>query len=429
MRFEILTVAVATMIGSLGLAAGGTAGALIAAGMTGSAASAGLPLGAVVIGSAAGALLISRMTRRADRITGLVLGYWIGAAGAAMVVAATAAASFELVVAGNLVMGVANAAVYLARYAGADAVRNHAARGRALGLVLTGAAAGAIVGPNLLGPTGDIAAGLGLPRLSGLYLVAVAAFPAAALFLAFFGRRSRRPINDGIAYQDKPAQRRPRSAGRGSAVFVLAATNLVMVAVMAVAPVHLVAHGRHLDVIGIVVSVHVLCMLAPAPLAGWLADRAGAPTLARLSAALLATASVTGAVADPDSIVAFTVALAAAGLGWCAGIVAGSMMLADSLPHAQRPRAEGIGEVAMGIAAGVGAPLAGLVIAFSGFRTLVLAASAVSLTMLLPRLFVRGPLTVDDVATPDRGPNRLVRIESAEQNPLRRPADPRQRPR
>lgn len=400
MRFGKLTLAAATAIGSVGLAAGGTAGALIAAGMNDGAASAGLPIGAVVAGSAGGALLISRVTRRAGRIAGLVLGYWIGAAGAVLVVAATAAASFALVVAGNLVMGVANAAVYLARYAAADAAPSPAARGRALGLVLTGAAAGAVVGPNLLGPSGDVAAGLGLPHLSGAYLVAAVAFPAAAVLLALLGRRTRRPVSDGTPYQAVPARRLLRSAGTGSAVLVLAATNFVMVAVMAVAPLHLVAHGHHLDVIGIAISVHVLCMLAPAPLAGWLADRAGAPTLARIGAALLVVAAVTGTVADPDSIGAFTVALATAGLGWCAGVVAGSMMLADSMPGAQRPRAEGIGEMAMGVAAGAGAPLAGLVVAFSGFRTLVLAASFVSLAMLLPRLFAGGPLTLTALGRP-----------------------------
>ncbi|MCW6006243.1 MFS transporter [Micromonospora sp. CPCC 205371] len=381
MRSVQLVLAAATAVGSVGLAAGGTAGALIAAEMTGGTTSAGIPLGAVVVGSAAGAVLISRVTRRAGRITGLMLGYLVGAAGAALVVGAMAASNFGLVVLGNVVMGVANAAVYLARYAAADAVPA-SARGRALGVVLTGAAVGAVAGPNLLGPSGDLAARLGFSRLGGLYLVAVVAFPTAGAILALLGRRTRGPVTGGVHAGTAVTARRHPSVGAGTAVFVLAVTNLLMVAVMAVAPLHMVAHSHHLDVVGVVVSIHVLCMLAPAPLAGWLADRAGTHVLAGLGAALILVAGGTGAFADPNSALSMTVVLAMFGLGWCAGVVAGSVMVADSLSDAHRSRAEGIGEVAMGIAAGVGAPLAGLVVAFGGFPTLVATASVVSLTML-----------------------------------------------
>jgi MFS family permease len=383
MRSVQLVLAAATAVGSMGLAAGGTAGALIAAEMTGDSTSAGLPLGAVVVGSAAGAVLISRVTRRAGRIAGLVLGYSVGAVGAALVVGTMTASNLALVVAGNLVMGVANAAVYLTRYAAADAVPA-AARGRALGVVLTGAAVGAVAGPNLLGSGGDLATRLGLSRLGGLYLVAVVAFPTAGAILALLGRRTRGSVTGGARAERGLTARSRHSVGTGpgTAVFVLAVTNLVMVAVMAIAPLHLVAHGHHLDLVGVVVSIHVLCMLAPAPLAGWLADRVGIPVVAALGAILSGVAGVIGAFADPNSAVTITVVLAVLGLGWCAGVVAGSVMVADSLPDAQRWRAEGIGEVAMGLAAGVGAPLAGLVVAFGGFPTLVVAVSVVSLVML-----------------------------------------------
>jgi MFS family permease len=363
----------AAAFGSMGLAAGGTAGALVAAELTGGTASAGLPLGAVVAGSAAGALLISRVTRRAGRIAALVLGYLIGGLGAALVLVAATAASLGLVIAGSVVMGVANAAVYLTRYAAADAVPE-AERGRALGAVLGGAAVGAVAGPNLLGISGDLAAGLGLPRFSGLYLVAAAAFPVAGALLALCGLHNR----GGTGAGSSPVPGRPA----GAAVAVLAITNLVMVAVMAIAPLHMLAHGHDLELIGVVVSIHVVCMLAPAPVAGWLADRTSPAVLAGLAAILLAAAGVLGAVADPHSDVAFTVVLAVLGLGWCAGVVAGSILLMASVPEPARPRAEGIGEFAMGVAAGGGAPLAGLLLALGGFQTLALALAVVSVVIL-----------------------------------------------
>jgi MFS family permease len=368
---------VATAVGSTGLSAGGTAGTLIAVDLTGSAALAGVPLGLLVVGSAAGAVLISRRSQQAGRVAGLRWGYALGALGAAIVVVGTAVESFGLVLAGSLALGVANAAVFLSRYAAAE-VGGGAVRGRALGLVLGSAAVGAVASPNLLGPSGHLASWLGLPRLAGLHLVAVPSFLIAGALLAALPSRS------AVGQADRP--RSPtgtwiRDAIKGTrvrlALVVLAATNLVMVATMAVAPAHLEAHGYSLGGIGLVVSVHVLGMFAPSPLTGWLADRAGGGVVAGVGAVLLVGAGFGGAIAGAHDGPAFTAVLVLLGIGWNAGVVGGSTMLVASVPPAVRQNAEGIGEVAMGLAAGAGAPIAGLMVAAGGLPTLSVASAAV----------------------------------------------------
>src|SRR5262247_1966752 len=188
-RVTLVLLAVATAVGSTGLSAGGTAGTLIAVDLTGSAALAGVPLGLLVVGSAAGAVVISRRSQQAGRVAGLRWGYALGAVGAVIVIVGTAVESFGLVLAGSLALGVANAAVFLSRYAAAD-VGGGGARGRALGVVLGSAAVGAVVSPNLLGPSGHLASWLGLPRLAGLYLVAALSFLTAAALLAALPGRS-----------------------------------------------------------------------------------------------------------------------------------------------------------------------------------------------------------------------------------------------
>jgi MFS family permease len=376
-RVTLVLLAVATAVGSTGLSAGGTAGTLIAVDLTGSAALAGVPLGLLVVGSAAGAVLISRRSQQAGRVAGLRWGYALGAVGAAIVVVGTVVESFGLVLAGSLALGVANAAVFLSRYAAAE-VGGGAVRGRALGLVLGSAAVGAVASPNLLGPSGHLASWLGLPRLAGLHLVAVPSFLIAGALLAALPSRS------AVGQADRP--RSPtgawiRDAINGSrvrlALVVLAATNLVMVATMAVAPVHLEAHGYSLGSIGLVVSVHVLGMFAPSPLTGWLADRAGGGVVAGVGAVLLVGAGFGGAIAGAHDGAAFTAVLVLLGIGWNAGVVGGSTMLVASVPPALRVNAEGIGEVAMGLAAGAGAPIAGLMVAVGGFPTLSVASAAV----------------------------------------------------
>jgi MFS family permease len=376
-RATLVLLAVATAVASTGLSAGGTAGTLIAVDLTGSAALAGVPLGLLVVGSAAGAVVISRRSQQAGRVAGLRWGYAIGAVGAAIVIVGTAVESFGLVLAGSLALGVANAAVFLSRYAAAD-VGGGGARGRALGVVLGSAAVGAVASPNLLGPSGHLASWLGLPRLAGLYLVAVLSFLLAGALLAALPDRS------AVVAANRP---RPptgawiRDAIKGSrvrlALVVLAATNLVMVATMAVAPAHLEAHGYSLGSIGLVVSVHVLGMFAPSPVAGWLADRAGGGLVAGIGAVLLVGAGFGGAIAGAHDGPAFVAVLVLLGIGWNAGVVGGSTMLVASVPPAVRPNAEGIGEVAMGLAAGAGAPIAGVMVAVGGFATLSVASAAI----------------------------------------------------
>jgi MFS family permease len=202
--------AAATATGSLGLAAGGAAAALLAVAMTGTDAAAGLPLGA---GQAGASLLVGRLTSRSGRGPGLVLGYVLGVLGAVTVILAAAGGGLLVLLAGSALLGGANAAVFLSRYAAADLGGRHA-RGRALGTVLVAAAVGTIAGPALLVPTGRLAQALGLPQLTGLYLLAVVAFSAAGLAvaalsrggLAALGRRS--PVVEG-----RPGGRRPVSGG------------------------------------------------------------------------------------------------------------------------------------------------------------------------------------------------------------------------
>jgi MFS family permease len=383
-RSTLILLAVATAIGALGLAAGGSAGALLAEDMTGSAAWAGVPLGMLVLGSAAGALRISRQTSRRGRGPGLALGYAVGVAGAAMVVTAAEIDDFPLLLAGSAALGAANAAVFLARYAAAD-LGGESGRGQALGIVFFATALGAVASPNLLGPSGDVAEALGLASLSGLYLVAFVAFGGAALLLAALPRRAL-PVSS-----ERVARSELRTGLRGArlALLVLGATNFVMVAVMAIAPVHLAEHGHSLDFVGVVVGIHVLCMFGPSPLTGWLVDRAGSATVAMLGATLLVAAGVSGALLDLSDGTAMTAMLALLGLGWNAGVVGGSTMLAASVPAALRPQTEGIGEVAMGLAAGAGAPIAGVIVAFGDIVALSIA-GAVGGALVLIAVSPRG---------------------------------------
>jgi MFS family permease len=394
-RSTLVLLAVATAIGAMGLAAGGSAGALLAQDMTGSTAWAGVPLGVLVVGSAAGALMIARQTTRVGRTSALSVGYAIGGAGAVLVVVAAEIDQFALLLAGSAALGAANAAIFLTRYAAAD-LGGASGQGRAIGVVLFATALGAVASPNLLGPSSDVAAVLGLPVLSGLYLVACVAFGVAGALLAMVPRRGLPARATGVS---RPELRAGLRVGR-LALFVLGASNFVMVAVMAIAPVHLVEHGHNWDFVGVVIGIHVLCMFAPSPLTGWLADTVGSVPVAALGAALLVAAGLGGALLDLSHGPAMTAMLALLGLGWNAGVVGGSTMLAASVPAELRPQTEAIGEVAMGLAAGAGAPIAGLIVAFGDITTLALVGAVGGVLMLLALRLGEQPSQLEHVAPP-----------------------------
>jgi len=380
-RHTMRVLVVAQVLGALGLAAGGTAGALLAEHLTGSAAAAGLPLSLLVLGSGVGAVAVARVMRDHGRRAGLTAAYLAGAAGAGLVVAAAASRSWPLLLAGSFLLGGGNAAVMLARYAAAD-LASH--RGRSISTVVTAASVGAVAGPNLLGPARPLAQAFGLPAPTGLFLVAIPAFLAAALVLAAFLRPD--PLQVARATAASPEQ--PAVGGRGElavllgdrhirmALLVLALANLAMVGVMAVAPVHLHDHGAAMGTIGLIIGVHIAAMYLPSPVTGALADAVGARVVAGAGALLLLAAGAVAAMAGSGQV-GIVAALLLLGVGWNAGLIGGSALLRDApVSPSLRTRAEGLGELGMGAAAAVGGGAAGLLLAGGGFGMLGLAAAA-----------------------------------------------------
>jgi MFS family permease len=381
----------AQVVSGLG-GSGAAAGALLALDMTGSEALASLPLALLVVGSSATVVPISALSRRAGRRAGLATALALAALGAAGVVAAAVLDSFTLLLAASTVFGAGNTAVMLARYAAAD-LSTPAQRGRAIGLVVFATTFGAVAGPNLLEPSGQAAVALGLPALTGLFLCSAAAFSLGALVLVLFLRPD--PLQIATALEPRGAPDRyepprvplrrllaPPAALTGLATIVTA--NFVMVAVMAMAPVHMDHEGHSLRFVGLVVSLHIAGMFAPAPVTGWLADRLGPVPVAASGTALLVVAGALAASAGHGAIT-FALALTLLGAGWNANLVAGSTLLASAVPIAQHPRAEAAGELSMGIAAATATAMAGPMVALAGYASLAVA-GAIAAAALGPLL-------------------------------------------
>ncbi|MEU5300054.1 MFS transporter [Streptomyces noursei] len=385
------------VLSGAGLAAGITVGALLAEDMLGSTGLAGVPSALFTAGSALGAVAIGRLSQRWGRRPGLVLGYGAGVLGSLGVVAAAALNSALLLFPSLLVYGAGTATNLMARYAGAELAPPDR-RGRAVSTVLFATTLGAVAGPNLVTVTGDLALAWGVPRLAGPFLLAAAAFGAAAAVLACLlrpeppspERRADGPPNDRTASPAGPGPTAGRRRGLAAGTAVMLLTQLVMIALMTMTPVHLRAHGHGTETAGLVIALHVGAMFLPSPLTGRWVDRAGPHRVAVASGVTLLAAGLLAALAPPHSVPGLTVALVLLGLGWNFGLVSGTALVTEALPPARRAASQGLVDVGIALAGATGGMASGPLLATSGFPVLalvcgVLAAAVVPVAVLAAR--------------------------------------------
>ncbi|GHH28758.1 MFS transporter [Streptomyces rubradiris] len=386
---------VSQVLGGAGTAAGITVGALLAQDLFDSTSLSGLPVALFTIGAALGAAALGRVCQHRGRRVGLALGNGVAAAGSAGVVAGAAAHQPALLLAALFVYGAGTATGLLARYAGAE-LAPPARRGRAAGTVLVAMTLGAVAGPNLVGPTGELAHAWGIPRLAGPFLLATAAYTAAALVLLVWLRPLPAPPEPAAEGPGAgPASGAgPRGQVRGISGVVTGATvmvtaQLVMVSVMTMTPVHLTGHGHGTQTAGLVIALHVGAMLLPSPLSGLLADRVGGGPVAVASGGVLLCGGLLAGLAPPASVVLSACALVLLGIGWNLALIGGTTLLTLAAPAENRATVQGLADVGMSVAGATGGMVSGLVVTGSGYPTLAVAAGALALAVI-PAVALRG---------------------------------------
>ncbi|HEX6255648.1 MAG TPA: MFS transporter [Euzebyales bacterium] len=392
-RRTIVTLVTAQIAGGMGLAATVTVGSLIAVDLGGDAV-AGLPLAVSLTGTAAAALPLATVMRRSGRRPGLRLGWLIGAAGAAVAIAATVLSSLPLLLAGMLLFGGAEAASSAARFAAAD-LASPERRGSAIGIVVSLTAVTAMVGPGMVGPATSAAAAIGLPALAGPFAVSVVAFTIASTVISVALRPDPLIVASAVAADGHAAEPtttptplrmllRQSAVRLGVAAVVVA--NSTMLMLMTVIPLHLTGghdHSERLGIVGLIISIHIGAMLAPAPLTGRLGDRFGHRRLIVAGAVLIGLSGVAAATAAPQDTVTVLVALLVLGLGWNCTFIGGSALLTSAVRPAQRPRVQGLADTAMAFAGVVGAGTSGPIMAAGGFGRIGLLATAIAAALFL----------------------------------------------
>lgn len=390
------------IISGVGVAVGSSVGALLAADLAGTSVS-GLAQSAAVVGSALLALPATEIVRRRGRRPSLAATYLVAAVGALIIVMAAVRGSIPFLFAGLFLFGGATAAGLQARYAAVD-LAPPALRGRHLSFVVWATTLGAVVGPNLAAVAGASLDAYGIPTLAGPFVFSAALFGLAALALLLLMRPDPAVLARAAAVQSTDTTTARPGVGMRAALRIVAAEpsarlgviamalgHVVMVAVMAMTPVHIRNAGHDaphtLRIVGVVLSFHIAGMYAFSPVVGWLTDRLGRRAVVGAGIAMLLAACAVAGPAGHDST-RLAIGLTMLGLGWSSTMVAGSTMLSESVSVGVRASAQGLSDAIMGLAGASAAALSGVIMHGWGYPMLALTAAVAAapfIMLLLPR--------------------------------------------
>ncbi|SES26798.1 MFS transporter [Salipaludibacillus aurantiacus] len=386
----LIIVVISQLFGGAGLAAGITVGALLAQDMLGAESLAGLPIALFTLGSAGAALVVGRLSQRFGRRAGLASGFLAGGIGAIGVIISAVTANILLLFGSLLIYGAGTATNLQARYAGTD-LATSAQRATAVSIALVATTFGAVAGPNLVEVMGRFAESFGIPSLAGPFILAAAAFISAALVLLIFLRPDPFLVAKALATVEKdqtgsesasssPAAINKRGIVVAATVMVL--TQMVMVAVMTMTPVHMEHAGHSLSAVGMVIGIHIAAMYLPSLVTGVLVDKVGRIKMAVAAGVTLLAAGVTGGVAPPESMTMLVIALALLGLGWNFGLISGTALIIDATGPAARAKTQGSVDVLIALSGAAGGALSGMIVAASSFTILSLAGGLLSLLLI-----------------------------------------------
>jgi len=380
---------------SAGFIAASTINAIIGAKLGGNASFAGVPSAVYLLGAAFAASAWGYIMDRIGRRNGIVSGLMIGVIGNALVLFAIVNSSFPIFLIGMVLMGIANAAVTLSRFAAAE-VNPPEKRGAAISNVVLGGTFGAVVGPLLVGPMGNFVRTLGMDELAGAYLATLILFAISSIVVFAGLRPDPRDLGKQVAVQypdpvltSLTGEARPifeifRQPAALTAVSAMALGQVVMVAIMVITSLHMRNHQHNLRDISAVISSHTFGMFAFSVVSGRLADKWGRGPVILVGASTLLLACITAPLSP--NVLPLAVALFLLGLGWNFCFVGGSTLLADQLSPLERSRTQGANDLLVGLASGIGSLGSGFVFAASNYTVIAIVAGVVALIPFLMSL-------------------------------------------
>jgi len=397
----------------MGMAGGYSGTSLAAQDMTNSDGWATFAATMISVGGAIATVPLARYMANHGRRPGLAWGWTFAFAGAVLAFFAVVIEFYPLLVIGVLGIGVGNGTNLAARYTAADLALPER-RARAIGILVWAASIGSVLGPTVaLGPTGWVAEQMGLAELAGPYLLGMVVFSGAAVFVHLNLRPDPLLLARELEGEEARLAKRPslvesftklfRHRPAALAVAAMAVGQAVMAAVMTVTPLHMNDGAHEKQIIGLVISLHIVGMYFFAPLVGWLVDRLPANVMVAAAGITLFFGGEVASHTDPEDSLGVFVGLFLVGLGWSFAMISGSALLTSAFPAHERASVQGAADFTM-VAAGALASLAsGVIVELFSFHALSHWAAIVSLSLVAAALY---PVVIRTKPTPAPSPLR-----------------------
>lgn len=338
---------------------------------------AGIPAAAGTVGTALAAAPLAQRSKRKGRRAGITFGYLIGAVGCVLAFIAGQGGLFWLLLVAMFALGMGNTSNLQNRFAAAD-LADEDTTARSIALVVWVGTIGAVLGPPAALWANRVGVGAGAVDWAAPMLLGLVGFSVSALLISALLRPDPLVAAGGVdpeAVTENPI----RGAGIALraiwpnpharlAILAMAVSQMAMVAVMTMTPLHMKDHG-HAELSTLVIAVHVLGMFGLAPLIGRWADRFGRVRSVQAGALILGVGTVSAVVAGYVPALVF-VGLFLLGLGWSVALIAGSALLTESLDQSVRVRSQGFADVMMSLFGAVAAFSSGFVKDMVGYHWL-----------------------------------------------------------
>lgn len=358
-------------------------GGIIGSTLTETQALATLPVSLMVVMTAVTAIPATMLMRRIGRKTGSLISSMTAVCAALLTAYAISHSNFTLFIIATAMFGINMAFTQQYRFAAVEsAPPKHA--GRAISLVLIGAIGGALLGPELV--TRGQYWIEGVQYVGALYAVAVLFGIQALLFMALSPLRLE--AEDGEHQGSRTLGEIARQPVFIMAVLGGTAAYGTMTLIMTATPLSMHVHdGYSLDVTAGVIRSHVLAMYVPSLISGFLIERIGTVKMMGAGALALIAACVVGL--QGHEVIHYWYTLVLLGVGWNFLYIGGTTMLTYTYKSQERFTAQGVNELCVFGTSAAASLLAGTVIYFYGWFTLVILPAPVLILILIGLFMVR----------------------------------------
>ncbi len=343
-----------------------TLGGIIGASLAENQALATLPVSIMIVAVAATTVPATMLMHRIGRKFGFILSSLSAVCAVVLASFALAHESFTLFIVAGGMFGINMAFTQQYRYAAAESVEPRYAP-RAISLVLAGAIGGAIVGPELVKYgqywIEDV-------QYAGALLSVAVLYAVQALLLLLLG-----PLRGEDAATHAMPQRPLRQIVT-QPVYIVAVLGGaiaygVMTLIMTATPLSMhINDGYSIEQTAQVIRSHVLGMYVPSLVSGWLMERLGTIRMMSIGAVALLLACLIAL--QGQSVMHYWYALVLLGVGWNFLYVGGTTALTLTYSMAERFKAQAVNEFAVFGTSATTSLLAGTVIYFYGWTTVVI---------------------------------------------------------